>query len=182
MSTRLGITLHKVLIVSLTAVLAFALFQEGMRAFETRAALALLSAVGVQNVRGVDATSVLVVSGDQPAFLVLITASCSSLASLVAMGCLGPLAPRGSPGRRSVAVLSAACVIAIGNVVRIAASIAVGLVAGRASLILFHDWVGSMFTFIYTMSGYILMLTLLLPKDERASRSSLGTPVALRAA
>jgi carbamoyl-phosphate synthase large subunit len=181
-NTRLGLTLHKVLTICVVAALGFALFQETMRAAEARAALALLSAVGLESVRAVDATSVLVISGDQPAFHVLITASCSSLASLIAFACLGPLAPRGSAGRRTLAVLSACCVIAVGNAVRIAGSIAVGLVAGRASLVLFHDWVGSMFTFVYTMSGYVLMLALLLPKGERASRTSSTRPVVLDAA
>ena len=181
MISRFSVTLLKVLAVCVGAALGFAALQDGMRAVETRAALSLLELFGAESVRGVDATSVLVISGDHPAFHVLITPSCSALASLLAFGCLGPLTPRRSTGRRTLAVLSAAGVVAFGNVVRIAGSIAIGLVAGRASLVLFHDWVGSMFTFIYTTSGYILMLVLLLPKRE-ASASSYPTRTVTRVA
>ena len=54
--------------------------------------------------------------------------------------------------------------VAIGNVLRITASVGMGLVAGRASLVLFHDWVGSLFAFAYILGGYILMISLLLPR------------------
>jgi carbamoyl-phosphate synthase large subunit len=179
--SRFGVTLFKVLLVCAAAALGFAVFQDGMRAIETRAALWLLDLAGADSVRGVDATSVLVISGEHPAFHVLITPSCSALASLLAFGCLGPLTPRGSAGRRTLAVMSAASVVAVGNIVRIAGSIAIGLVAGRASLVLFHDWVGSMFTFVYTTTGYILMLVVLLPKEETSS-SSFPTKVLSRVA
>lgn len=174
MKSRLAVTLGKVLLVCLGAGVGFSAFHEGMRAFETSAALWVLGVLGADGLRPVGRTSVLVISGHHPAFHVLITPSCSSLASLLAFGCLGPLAPRRSPGRRALAVGSAAGVIAVGNVLRIAASIAVGFVAGRGSLVLFHDWVGSMFTFVYTTSGFILMLALLLSKARDEARPSTG--------
>ena len=73
--------------------------------------------------------------------------------------------PRGRTGRRIGALACALGCVLAGNVLRIAGSIAVGLVHGKASLVLFHDWVGSLFAFGYTLGGYLLMLFLLLPRD-----------------
>ena len=92
-----------------------------------------------------------------------ITASCSSLASMLAIGCLGLLTPRVARSRRAFALGVALAAVFLGNVVRITASMALGYVAGRQALVLFHDSIGSMFTFGYTLGGFILMLWLLLP-------------------
>ena len=42
-------------------------------------------------------------------------------------------------------------------------SLWVGLEAGPASLVLFHDWVGTLFALTYTLVGFFLMLYLILP-------------------
>ena len=168
MIDRAGSTALKVATVCTVAALGFVLFQDAVRSLEARASLAVLHAFGAHTVLGIASTTVLVVPHHSAAFDVLITPSCSSLASLLAFGCLAPLTPWRPLRRRVFAAGTAAAVIAVGNVLRIAGSIAIGLVAGRASLVLFHDWVGSMFTFIYTMGGYILMLSFLLPSSSNA--------------
>jgi carbamoyl-phosphate synthase large subunit len=99
-------------------------------------------------------------------FRAIVTPTCSSLASALAIGALATLAPartRRARRRRVAATAAAVATVVAGNILRIAASLAVGLVAGRGSLVLFHDWVGSMFGFGYTLGGYILLLYLLLP-------------------
>jgi carbamoyl-phosphate synthase large subunit len=171
MIDRTGMTLLKVAGVCAGAAVGFVLFQSLMRSFETRAAIHVLELFGVHSVYGVAPTAVLVVPRHHAAFDVLITPSCSSLASVLALGCLMPLTPRRSLGRGALGVGTAAALIASGNVLRIAGSIAVGLLAGRLSLVLFHDWVGSVFTFMYTTFGYIFMLAVLLPR--RASPHAL---------
>jgi carbamoyl-phosphate synthase large subunit len=97
------------------------------------------------------------------AFSALVSPSCSSLASVLALGCLAAVTPHPSVPRRLAAVGLAIAVVVAGNLVRIAASISIGLAAGSSSLVLFHDWVGSMFGFAYTVGGYLLMLWALLP-------------------
>jgi carbamoyl-phosphate synthase large subunit len=83
---------------------------------------------------------------------------------------------RGNPVRRVLAFLVAAVVILTGNVLRIAASLWVGLEAGPGSLVLFHDWVGTLFALTYTLVGFFLMLYLILPSATavipRAARVS----------
>jgi len=62
--------------------------------------------------------------------------------------------------------------VIFGNIVRIALSIGVGIFFGRGSLILFHDWAGSTFTFIYTLGGFMVMLILLMDKTSPADNTT----------
>lgn len=166
--TRSGRTATTVALMCVIAVVGFVLLQEHVRALEAEGAAQFLRLLGAHGIRRDDATRLLVIPAHHPAFHVLITPSCSSLASLIAFGCLFPFAPHTALATRARAVGTAASIVFSGNILRIAASVAVGLVAGRASLVLFHDWVGSTFTFVYTVGGYMLLLAVLLPRRARA--------------
>lgn len=148
--------------------LSFALLQGLARRTEAQAAIWVLHAVGAENVGMAGATSVYVVPDDKSSFLAVVTPSCSALASVLAIGGLALLAPASSRRRRAFAITAAVLTVAVGNILRIAASLLVGLVAGRGSLVLFHDAVGSVFSFAYTLGGYVLLLYLLLPATPRA--------------
>jgi carbamoyl-phosphate synthase large subunit len=167
--SRAGVTFMKVVGVCAAAAVGFMLLQHGMRTLEMLMSLRLLSALGVDDVRSVGPTTLLVVPYQRAAFHVLITPSCSSIASVLAFGCLAPLVPSRSVAAKVSAVASAVALIVGGNVVRITASIGMGLFAGRGSLVLFHDWVGSMFTVVYTLTGYVLMLSFVLPRQRRVA-------------
>jgi hypothetical protein len=54
-----------------------------------------------------------------------------------------------------------------GNVLRLAGSLGFGLWVGERSLVLFHDWVGTVFTYAYTLGGYLVMLSMLLAARQR---------------
>ena len=136
------------------------------RHLEAVAAVGLLRALGAHDVFLSGQSAVGLVPPHGPAFQAIVTSTCSSLASLLSLACLGRLMPPSS--RRNRAMAAALALVAFGNVVRIAASVGVGLVAGRAGLVLFHDWVGSMFAFAYTLCGYILMVSMLLPRRPAA--------------
>jgi len=148
----------------------FLLLQHPARRLEAQVSTALLEACGAHGVSVVagSGSAIRVVPDGHAPFRAIVTPSCSSLASALAIGALATLAPvrrRRDRARRLVATGAAVGTVVAGNVLRIAASLAVGLVAGRTSLILFHDWVGSMFGFAYTLGGYVLLLYLLLPKS-----------------
>jgi exosortase/archaeosortase family protein len=151
----------------LAAVLgAFALLDGPVRGVESGAAVGLLHVLGVPatavQVRAPSGIAVFP-AGAAP-FLAVVTPSCSALGSLLALVLLGLFVPARYRLRRPVALACALALVAAGNVVRIAASVAVGLAVGTGSLVLFHDWVGSLFAFAYTLGGYLLMLFLLLPR------------------
>ena len=68
--------------------------------------------------------------------------------------------------RKSIRGLAGTLAVLAGNLMRIAASLSAGTWAGRACLVLFHDWVGTMFTFASILGGYVLMLYVLLPDRQ----------------
>ena len=103
------------------------------------------------------------------------TPSCSSIASVLAIACLSTLAPPAPRGRRALAVAAAIATVSLGNITRIAASVIVGLFAGRSSLVLFHDWVGGIMTYVYTLGGFIVFLYILLPDRRREQRQAAAT-------
>lgn len=145
----------------LVAGVGFVVLEGPARRVEAKASAGLFRLVGDERVRVAGPDSIEVLPPAHPPFRAVVTPSCSSVGSLIALGCLGVLAPPGR--RRNVATAAAMGSVAAGNVIRIAASLAIGLAAGRQSLILFHDWVGSIFGFAYTLGGYLLLLHFLLP-------------------
>jgi len=163
LTRRTRVVLHVAAVVAVTG-LGFTLLQGPARHVEAQLAAALVRVTAGEHVRAVGASSIEVLPLRHEAFRAIVTPSCSSIGSLLALACLGAL----SRHRRRAAGATAAAMatVAAGNVVRIAASLAVGLVAGRASLVLFHDWVGSMFGFAYTLGGFLLLLWLLLPRRQ----------------
>jgi exosortase/archaeosortase family protein len=158
--------LLRVGLVLFVSMAGFVLLEQPFRALESHAVTALLLLAGADGTHVVPtASSVIeIFPRDQPSLLAQITISCSSLSSLLAISCLACLA-RPRAGRRWWTALSISlAVVAVGNVVRIALSLGAGLLAGRQALLLFHDWVGGVFAFTYTLGGYILFLYLVLPR------------------
>ena len=172
MGSRGGGVLARATAVVAANVVGFAVLNRGFRRLEAMGATLMLRPLAsARHARVVNRVSILLIPHHgKPAFTAVITPSCSALAAVLAIGCLSWLAPRQAGYRRSIATSLAVTVVVIGNIARIAASAAVGLYAGRASLVLFHDWVGGVMTFAYTLGGYILMLVVLLPDRRRAAR------------
>jgi len=146
----------------------FAVLQAPARHAEARVAVSLLHSLGFERIGLVNSTTMYVVPAGKPSFLAVLTPACSSLAAVLAMGGLTLLAPMCAGPRRLVATGAAVAAVVAGNILRIAGSLAVGLVAGRSSLVLFHDSVGNIFSFAYTLGGFLLLLFLLLPAADKA--------------
>lgn len=169
----------RTLLVFAASVVGFALLNDVARGAETRAAAGLVRILGAgHRVSVAPGHSILIVPYHHAAnFRAVITPSCSALPSVLAAAALSSLSAGFAPARRFLATTVAIVTIAAGNIVRIAASVAFGLVAGKPSLVLFHDWFGALMTFVYTLGGFILMLYLLLPDRSREGASvSDGTP------
>ena len=170
MSPRARNALLRVGIIVCVSIFGFILFQHAARSLETHTAALLVRLVGGRRRSFVlDSTSIVVVPFHGQAFRAIVTPSCSSIASVLAISCLATLAPPAPRGRRLLAVAAAIAVVVLGNITRIATSVITGLFLGRASLVLFHDWVGGIMTYVYTLGGFILYLYLLLP-DRRGER------------
>lgn len=154
--------------------LLFFLFEARFRNGEMDIDISALRMIGVTGVPLVRGPFALIRPSRGGAFWVYLSPSCSSLASILTLGCVAVALPRRIIGGRGrlVAFSAAAIAVFLGNLLRIDVSIGAGLLAGRSSLVLFHDWAGSIFGFAYTMGGFILMLWLLLP-DEKSKRTAL---------
>src|ERR1700722_14811383 len=147
---------------------AFILLQQPMRQFETATTLDLLRGLCLPQFSFASAFSIAIDSRGGVAFAAELTPACSSLAPLLALLGLTVLRPPGPRWRLFGAVVVAMVTVFAGNVLRIAAPIRGGGGAGPSSLVLFHDWVGSLFGFAYTLGGFLVMLYVLLPKDGLA--------------
>jgi exosortase/archaeosortase family protein len=153
-----------VFVVGATAA-GFILLQGPFRTFEAQTVVGLLQLFGADNTQLVAGTYVEIFPSAQLPLVASITTACSCLSSLLAIACLALVAP----GRRAtlrwwVALTVALLAVFVGNLVRMTATLAVGLEAGRPALVGFHDWVGGTFAFAYTLFGYILFLYIVLPR------------------
>jgi carbamoyl-phosphate synthase large subunit len=147
-----------------------------MRTWEVDGVVGLLR-LGTGKVSVVAHHSFQVLPRSQLPFRAHVTPFCSSLVSVLALASIALFLFRGPLLRRLLAFGAAAALIVGCNMVRIAASLAVGLSYGDQSLVLFHDWVGTIFGLAYTMGGFFFMLWLLLPSADdttlvRAARVS----------
>ncbi|MGH8892702.1 MAG: exosortase/archaeosortase family protein [Actinomycetes bacterium] len=151
----------------------FALFTGPLRDVETGLVLGLL---GYDRVSVVGDHVFQVLPSDADAFRASLTPFCSALIPILALAAIALCVLRGSPVRRVSAFVLAAAVVLTGNVLRIAGSLWVGIQAGPSSLVLFHDWVGTLFALTYTLIGFFFMLWVILPNAKarmpRAARVS----------
>ena len=156
----------------LVSIVGFVLLQHPARVLESHAVAGLLSLFGAHGTHVVLGTYIDVEPAPHGFLLASLTPACSSLAALLAITCIATLSGAGTRSRRFLALAIALTVIAVGNILRMAASLAVGIVAGRSALVLFHDWVAGMFTFAYVLGGFVLFLHLVLPDGRRAQEST----------
>ena len=167
---QVGLSLLLGLIV---AYAGFYLLVDPVRALEIRAVVGVVNTPRVTVVNG-DTFQVLARHGLP--FRAQVTPYCSSLIALLALSVICLFVLRGPLLRRVGALGLSVVVILLGNVLRIAASLWMGDHFGVHWLVLFHDWVGTIFALAYTMGGFFLMLSLLLPSANaqipRAARVS----------
>jgi len=153
----------RVFLMLLISICGFLLSGTWIREQETSIVLLVLHMAGAGQTYHGEGTSIAVAHGSGGPFVAVLTPACSSWPSVLALISLALVVPRVSMGRRLALAISAGMFVFIGNIVRIAASVAVGLWVGPASLVLFHNFVGSMFGFAYTFAGFVWMIILLMP-------------------
>ena len=155
------------------AYVGFYLLVGPVRGLEVRGVMGLMHNDRITVVRG-DTFQVLASHGLP--FRAEVTPYCSSLIALLALTVICLFVLHGPLLRRLGALAVSVLLVLVGNVLRIAASLWMGDRFGVHWLVLFHDWVGTLFALAYTMAGFFLMLSLLLPSATaqipRAARVS----------
>src|SRR3954447_20958755 len=159
----------------LVALLGFRLLNGPMRTLEETAVLRVFVILRPHTTVVGDHNFQVLSPGHYP-FRAVLTPYCSSLVSILALAAIAIFVLRGPLLRRLSALLVASLFILFCNVIRIGASLWAGLRYGPSGLVLFHDWLGTLFGLLYTLAGFLLMLYLLLPSAtadiKRAARTS----------
>jgi exosortase/archaeosortase family protein len=152
--------------------IAFGLLHEPSRRLEARLVAWSMTTVGFTGIGHVYGTKVLVLPAHSRAFLATVTPSCSALAAVLTFVAIATFLLHGPIARRVLAVAVAAGVVIVCNVVRIALSLGVGLHSGSHGMIVFHDWVGTIFGMFYVLLGFTLFVFMLLPSNKRLLAAS----------
>lgn len=154
----------------LATVLGFVLLSGPMRTAEIAAVLAILHPDAHQ-LSAVSGHAIQALPSRGLAFRVQVTPYCSSLIAVLALGGIAGFILHGPLRLRLAAFAGAAALVVACNVVRIAASVWVGLRFGPGDLVLFHNWVGTLFALAYTLIGFLFMLYLMLPKRQETAEA-----------
>lgn len=154
------------------AVVGFRVLNGPLRDVEETAVLTLLGGLGGRiSVVADHQFQVLPVAQD--AFRAQLTPYCSSIVSILALAVIALFVLRAPWRRRLLALAAGMSLVLVANILRVAGSVWTGYEFGPGSLVLFHDWVGTIFALAYTMAGFFLMLALLLPRaTERMPRAA----------
>jgi exosortase/archaeosortase family protein len=147
---------------------------------EARWVVAVLRWFGADDVSGVVPRHILIVPAGREPIMAAVTASCSATLSVLGLTALALTVLR---RRRQHAVaglvVAGAAMLAL-NHVRLLGSTLAGLWWGDGALALFHDWVGAIWNLAATLLGFLLMVWVTLPAQERAEQDVDGRHTARR--
>ncbi|GAA0810070.1 ATP-grasp domain-containing protein [Spirilliplanes yamanashiensis] len=158
----------------------FALLIEWARRFEVALATGVLDAFGLGGqISGVLGDAFLVFGPDGSPVVAEMSASCSALTSVLALSALAVVALR----RRAQVVvgLAAACAFVLfANQLRLILSLLAGRYLAVDALVFFHDWVGALLNFAYTLIGLLIMIGLTMHDAQQAEQDRTGRHTANR--
>ncbi|ROO85701.1 exosortase/archaeosortase family protein [Actinocorallia herbida] len=97
------------------------------------------------------------------AFFIQVTPSCSVLPMGAAAVCVSLFLLGGTLRRRIGGALAALTLMAAGNLPRLVAVIRVGGAAGVPTMVAFHDWVGTVFSYVLLFTTVVFLIATRLP-------------------
>jgi carbamoyl-phosphate synthase large subunit len=151
-----------------------------LQELEARWVVWSLRLVGREDVSAALPGHILIFGDEGVALNAEVTASCSSVLSIVGLTALAFTVFRGRRQHALVGLLAAVAALLALNWVRLTASTLAGTVWGRPAMILFHDWVGSLWNFVATFLGFLVLVAVTLPAPERAEQDADGRHTARR--
>jgi exosortase/archaeosortase family protein len=110
----------------------------------------------------------------------VVTASCSSILSVLGLTALTAVVLRSRKLHAFWGLAVAVVALLVFNHLRLLLSALAGMWWGDAALVLFHDWVGTLWNLVATLAGFLLMVWLTLPTPERAEQDVDGRHTARR--
>ncbi|WP_100500723.1 archaeosortase/exosortase family protein [Geodermatophilus chilensis] len=151
-----------------------------LQVHEARWVAEVLDLVGVDSVSSSLERHILVFRPDGEIILAEVTESCSSILSVLGLTALTAVVLRGRRQHAVAGLVVAVAALLALNHLRLLASTVAGLVWGTPALVLFHDWVGTVWNLAATLGGFLLMVCITLPTAERAEQDVAGRHTARR--
>ena len=168
---------------ALAAVICAVGFRYGagfLQVHEARWVADVLDLVGVDSVSSSLERHILVFRPDGEIILAEVTESCSSILSVLGLTALTAVVLRGRRQHAVAGLVVAVAALLALNHLRLVGSTLAGLVWGTPALVLFHDWVGTVWNLAATLGGFLLMVCITLPTAERAEQDVAGRHTARR--
>ncbi|WP_158579892.1 archaeosortase/exosortase family protein [Geodermatophilus marinus] len=162
-------------------VLGFRYLAGPLQTVEARGVVAVLRLAGIGEVSGVLPQHVLVFR-DSPPYIIdaVVTASCSSVLSVLGLTALTAVVLRSRALHALGGLVVAVGLVLLLNHLRLLLSTLAGLWWGDGALVLFHDWVGTVWNLAATLGGFLVLVYVALPAPERAEQDAAGRHTARR--
>jgi carbamoyl-phosphate synthase large subunit len=109
-----------------------------------------------------------------------VTTSCSSILTVIGLVALTVAVLRNRRWHAVYGLAVGLVAVVVANDLRLIASALAGLHWGKPAMILFHDWVGTIWTLGFTLIGFLIMVCLTLPTSDRAEQDVAGRHTARR--
>jgi exosortase/archaeosortase family protein len=153
---------------------------ELLQVHEARWVAMVLRLVGSDSVSGTVPGHILLFRADGEIINAEVTASCSSILAILGLTALTAVVLRGRRQHAVAGLVVAVAALFLLNHLRLVMSALAGLWWGDSALVLFHDWVGTVWNMAATLGGFLLMVYVTLPTAERAEQDVVGRHTARR--
>ncbi|MGY1774623.1 hypothetical protein ACI8AV_02080 [Geodermatophilus sp. SYSU D00804] len=177
---RLVPVLLDLALAAVICVLGFRHLSGPLQVVEAAGVATVLGWIAPGQVSGVLPQHVLLFPGDGGIIDAVVTASCSSVLSVLGLTALTAVVLRSRKLHAVGGLLVAVAALLLLNHGRLLLSAGAGLLWGEGALVLFHDWVGTVWNLVATLGGFLLMVWITLPALERAEQDVSGRHTARR--
>ena len=147
---------------------------------EARWVVAVLRLAGVDTVSAVVPRHILIFPPGREPILAVVTASCSAALSVLGLAALALTVLRRRRQHAVAGFVVATAALLLLNHLRLVASTLAGLWWSDDVLVLFHDWVGTIYNLAATLAGFLVMVWITLPTPDRAEQDADGRHTARR--
>ncbi|WP_433830316.1 ATP-grasp domain-containing protein [Actinoplanes sp. CA-015351] len=157
----------------------YTLFIDWARHFEVRVCEQIILAMGVDRISAALGDSFIVFGPGFEPVTAQMTGSCSILSSVLALAALAVIVLR----ERSQVLLGfvvASVFVLAANQVRLLLSLLAGRYFAVDALVFFHDWIGAVINFAYTLIGLLIMIGMTMYDAQRAEQDHTGRHTADR--
>ena len=159
----------------------YVLFIDPVRHFEVNLTSKIIELMGIDRISGALGDSFVVFGPGMEPVVAEMTGSCSIWSSVLALAALAAVALR-QRSQAFVGFLAAAAFVLFANQIRLLGSLLAGRYFAVDALVFFHDWIGAVLNFAYTLIGLLIMIGLTMYDAKRAEQDRAGRHTADRPA